>query len=230
VAGSFVKYLQTRVLVLRRHRTPVEAAAWPIARNSKGNIRAQYRCSDVNLLMEITIMRSLLPSLWSERPLADPFADMRRELDTMLSRSSRTWPSLEVGAAMPAVNVAETDDSVEITAELPGVDQKDISIDVDGNRLVISGEKKAETKKEDKNWRVVERSYGSFQRTLVLPFEPRTDACDAQFDNGVLRLKIAKPQVTSQESRKIQIKSGGQQGPKTIEGEKQPQSKGEKAA
>ena len=175
-------------------------------------------------------MRSLLPSLWSERTLTDPFADMRRELDTMFNRTARSWPSLEVGAAMPAVNVAETDDSVEITAELPGVDQKDISIDVDGNRLIISGEKKAETKKEDKNWHVVERSYGSFQRAIALPFEPKTDACDAQFDNGVLRLKIAKPQVSAPQSRKIQIKSSGQQGQKTIEGEKQPQGKAENKA
>lgn len=166
-------------------------------------------------------MRSLLPSLWSERALADPFSDMRRELDAMFNRSGRSWPSFEVGATMPAVNVAETEDSVEITAELPGVDEKDISVNVDGNRLIISGEKKAETKREDKNWHVVERSYGSFQRAIALPFEPKTDACDAQFDNGVLRLKIAKPQATSQESRKIQIKSGGQQGQKTIEGEKQ---------
>ena len=165
-------------------------------------------------------MRSLLPGLWSERALADPFSDMRRELDAMFNRSGRGLPSFEVGATMPAVNVAETGDSVEITAELPGVDEKDISVSVDGNRLIISGEKKAETKKDDQNWHVVERSYGSFQRAIALPFEPKTDACDAQFDNGVLRLKITKPQATSQESRKVQIKSG-KQGQKTIEGEKQ---------
>lgn len=172
-------------------------------------------------------MRSLLPGLWSERALADPFSDMRRELDAMLNRPGRAWPGFEVGATMPAVNVAETEDSIEITAELPGVDEKDISIDVDGNRLIISGEKKAETKKEDKNWHVVERSYGSFQRAVALPFEPKTDTCDAQFDNGVLRLKIAKPQVTNQQSRKIQIKSGGQQGQKTIEGQAQKQEQPE---
>ena len=96
-------------------------------------------------------MRSLLPGLWSERALADPFSDMRRELDAMFNRSGRGLPSFEVGATMPAVNVAETGDSIEITAELPGVDQKDIFIDVDGNRLIISGEKKAETKKDDQN-------------------------------------------------------------------------------
>jgi len=70
----------------------------------------------------------------------------------------------------------------------------------------------------------VERSYGSFQRAIALPFEPRTDACDAQFDNGILRLKITKPQATSQESRKVQIKSG-KQGQKTIEGEAHKQGK-----
>ena len=174
-------------------------------------------------------MRSPLPSPWSGRALADPFNEMRREFDTLINRSSRLWPEFDVGAALPAVNVAETPDSIEITAELPGVEDKDISIDVNGNRLIISGEKKAESKKEDKDWHLVERTYGSFQRSISLPFEPSTETCDAQFNNGVLRLKIAKPQVSAPQSRKIQIKSGGQQGQKTIESGKQ-QGKEEKAA
>ncbi|MDB5571628.1 MAG: hypothetical protein JWN93_2811 [Hyphomicrobiales bacterium] len=159
-------------------------------------------------------MKSLLPGLWTGgRALPDPFTELRRDLDAMFNRAGRNWPGFDVGATAPAVNVAETDDSIEVTAELPGVDEKDISVDIDGNRLVISGEKKAESKREDKNWHVVERSYGSFQRAVALPFEPKSEACEAHFDKGVLHLKIAKPQIAQQQNKKIEIRSGAPSSP-----------------
>jgi HSP20 family protein len=71
-------------------------------------------------------------------------------------------PSLNVGAGVPVIGVAETKDAIEVNAELPGVDEKDIKVSLDGNRLAISGEKKGETKKDEKDWHVEERSYGSF--------------------------------------------------------------------
>jgi HSP20 family protein len=158
-------------------------------------------------------MKSLLPGLWTGgRGLADPFADMRREMESFFNRSGRGWPTFESGFPMPAVNVAETPDAIEVTAELAGVDEKDISIDLDGSRLVISGEKKAEEKKEDKNWRIIESSYGSFQRSISLPFEPKEADCEAHFDKGVLRLKIAKPKNGQSQNKKIEIKSGAQPG------------------
>ena len=95
-------------------------------------------------------MKSLLPSLWSGRGLSDPFADLRREFDAMLDRTSQRWPGAEMGFSAP-VNIAETADAIEVSVELPGVDEKDVAIDVDGDRLVIAGEKKAEEKREDKN-------------------------------------------------------------------------------
>lgn len=154
-------------------------------------------------------MKSFLPGFWTGgRALSDPFADMRREMESFFNRSGRGWPAFETGFAMPAVNVAETQDAVEVTAELPGVDEKDISIDLEGSRLVISGEKKAEEKKEEKNWRVVESSYGSFQRSIALPFEPKESDCTAHFDKGVLHLRIAKPKNAQGQSSKIEIKPG----------------------
>lgn len=156
-------------------------------------------------------MKSLLPSFWSGgRGLSDPLADMRREIDSFFNRSGRAWPGLEVGFPVPAINVAETPDAIEVTAELPGVDEKDISVDIDGGRLIISGEKRAEEKKEEKNWRVVESSYGSFQRVISLPFEPQSEACEAHFDKGVLRLKIAKPKNAPQQKSRIEIRTGAQ--------------------
>jgi hypothetical protein len=83
---------------------------------------------------------------------------------------------------VPTIDVAETKDAIEVSAELPGVDEKDIKVSLDGNRLVISGEKKEETKKDEKDWNVEERSYGSFYRSMSLPFKPEDGAVEAHFD------------------------------------------------
>ena len=89
--------------------------------------------------------------------------------------------------------MAETADSIEVTAELPGVDEKDINVSLNRNQLVISGEKKEETKKDEKDWHVEERSYGSFYRSMSLPFNPAEGEVEAHFDKGVLHVNIKKP-------------------------------------
>ena len=77
------------------------------------------------------------------------------------------------------------------------------------NRLIISGEKKSETEQKDKDWQVVERSYGAFHRSIALPFEPGDDAVTAHFDKGVLRLAVKKPpEIAAKGVKKIEIKSG----------------------
>ena len=152
----------------------------------------------------------LLPTLRSRNQnLADPFAALQRELDSFFTDYNRGLPALtEVGARIPALNVAETKDAVEITTELPGVDEKDINVSLDGNRLVISGEKKQDSDRTDKEWHVVERSYGAFHRAIALPFEPNEDSIDAHFDNGVLHLKVKKPAEVEKAKKTIQIKAG----------------------
>jgi HSP20 family protein len=151
-----------------------------------------------------------LPSLWSKNQelVSDPFRAIRRDFEDMFRAFDRNWPSLDVGAGVPAVNVAETKDAFEVTAELPGVDEKDIKVSLDGNRLVISGEKKEETKKEEKDWHVEERSYGSFYRSMSLPFEPEYAAVEAHFDKGVLHLNIKKPAQVAKATKTIDIKTG----------------------
>ena len=106
--------------------------------------------------------------------------------------TSDPFSAPDIGAGTPAINVAETKDAFEVTAELPGVDEKDIEVSLDGDRLVISGEKKAESMTEEKDWHVEERSLGSFYRSISLPFEPENGAVDAYFDKGVLHLTIKK--------------------------------------
>jgi len=127
---------------------------------------------------------SLLPTLRSKNQnLADPFAAFRRELDSIFAAYNRALPTLaEVGARIPSLNIAETKDAIEITTELPGVDEKDINVSLDDNRLVISGEKKQESDRTDKEWDVVERSYGAFHRAIALPFEPNEASIEAHFD------------------------------------------------
>ena len=82
-----------------------------------------------------------LPSLWSNRDLVDPFRALQREMDNLFGDYAKNWPMAQALRA-PAINVAESDGEFEVTAELPGVDQKDIKLSLEGNRLVISGEKR----------------------------------------------------------------------------------------
>jgi HSP20 family protein len=151
-----------------------------------------------------------LPRLWTtgQEVTWDPFRAMRREMENALRAFDQNLPSSDIGAGAPAINVAETKDAFEVSAELPGVDEKDIKVSLDGNQLVISGEKKAESKKDEKNWHVEERSYGSFYRSMSLPFEPEDGAVDAHFDKGVLHLTIKKPAKAIKTTKTIDIKTG----------------------
>jgi HSP20 family protein len=151
-----------------------------------------------------------LPSLWSARQdaLVDPFRSLRREIEDTFRAFDSSLPTLNVGAKAPAINVAETAEAVEVTAELPGVEEKDIKVSLDGNRLTISGEKKEETKKDEKDWHIEERSYGSFYRAMSLPFSPADGAVEAHLDKGVLHVRVKKPTEAVSSAKTIEIKSG----------------------
>jgi HSP20 family protein len=158
---------------------------------------------------------NLLPRLWTttqELPW-DPLRAMRREMENALRAFDQNLSSPDIGAGAPAINVAETKDAFEVTAELPGVDENDIKVSLDDNQLLISGEKKAESTKEEKDWHVEERSYGSFYRSMSLPFEPEDGAVEAHFDKGVLHLTIKKPAKAIKATKTIDIKTGA--APKT---------------
>ncbi len=151
-----------------------------------------------------------LPRLWTtgQEVTWDPFRAVRREMENALRVFDQNASSPDIGAGEPAISVAETKDAFEVTAELPGVDEKDIKVRLDDNQLVISGEKKAESTKEEKDWHVEERSYGSFYRSISLPFEPEDGAVDAHFDKGVLHLMIKKPAKAIKSTKTIDIKTG----------------------
>lgn len=139
----------------------------------------------------------------------DPFTSMRREMDRLLEGFGRElgWPREgAAGARMaPSVDVSETETELRIEAELPGVDQKDVEIVVTDNTLTIKGEKKAQKEEKKKDYHVVERSYGSFARSLTLPFSPDPSKAKADFSKGVLTVTLPKPPELEAKAKKIAI-------------------------
>ena len=109
------------------------------------------------------------------------------------------------GSWLPAVSVSESNEELLLTAELPGLSENDISIELENNVLTLSGEKSEERKEEDeeRQYHVVERSYGSFTRSFTLPRTVDASAIVATFDNGVLSVKLPKAQEAK--GRKIEI-------------------------
>jgi HSP20 family protein len=106
---------------------------------------------------------------------------------------------------MPSVDIAETDGNVTVKAELPGMDAKDIDIDVSGDVLTLRGEKKTEEEKKEERYFCRERHYGAFQRSFRLPAWVQSDKVDAEFKNGVLSINIPKSEESKQ--KKIEIKT-----------------------
>jgi HSP20 family protein len=104
----------------------------------------------------------------------------------------------------PNVEVSETDKEVKVTAELPGLEQKDVAVELANGMLTISGEKKSET--EDKERRFSERYYGRFERRIPVD-DIETDKVDASFHNGVLTVKLPKSPTAKEKVKKIAIKS-----------------------
>jgi HSP20 family protein len=149
----------------------------------------------------------------TESSYADPFLSLHREMNRLFDdvfRGSSLPTSGEHGNWMqPRIDVSETDKEVRICAELPGVSEKDIDVSLDDDVLTIRGEKKSERKEDKENYHVSERSYGTFQRAMRLPFAVNPDEVRADFSNGALT--VTMPRGKEQErSRRIQVSAGGQ--------------------
>ena len=124
------------------------------------------------------------------------FDDVFNRFDAgMPSAFGRTWPSLEVNA---------TENDLRVSAELPGLDPKDVEILVDGDVLTIRGEKKSET--EDRGRHFSERYYGRFERSLRLPFDVEDNKAEASFKNGVLTVTLPKSARLAESAKRIAIK------------------------
>jgi HSP20 family protein len=115
---------------------------------------------------------------------------------------------------LPAMDVVESDDHFVLTADLPGLGEEDVNIEIEDNVLTVSGERKAEHEDKREGFVRVERSYGSFRRSLTLPKDVDADAVSANFDKGVLEIRIPKPE--QRKPRKVEIQVGER--PAAIEG------------
>ncbi|MDP8916058.1 MAG: Hsp20/alpha crystallin family protein [Pseudomonadota bacterium] len=119
----------------------------------------------------------------------------------------------------PRVDVISTEaGGYEIHAELPGVEESDIDLSVEGNMLTLSGERRQAREENRRSYRVRERSVGAFSRTIALPFEAKPEQIDAEFKNGVLTIRVERPREPERRGSKVNIRSGGGSASTTIEG------------
>jgi HSP20 family protein len=142
----------------------------------------------------------------------DEFLGLRRQFDRLFDDmlSVGPWPTFEsVGDFTPRVNVIDRADGIEVTAELPGLDEKDIDLSVTANALTIKGEKRAEQEQREGGFYRRERRYGSFCRTIPLTAETADlDNVSATFKNGLLTVNIPKKAEAQTLSKRIAVKSG----------------------
>jgi len=128
-----------------------------------------------------------------------------------LSRMFDVRPTLRLATSLtlptPAMDVIEDTDAYKLTAELPGMSEKDIEVVVSDGTLTLKGEKKKETERKDKNYYMAERTYGSFERSFTLPEGVDRDKVGAEFTKGVLTITLPKKPEAKVEPTKIEVKA-----------------------
>jgi HSP20 family protein len=140
------------------------------------------------------------------RPHRRDITRFNREMDTLWDRFFSDMPFAGFEREwMPSVDVAESDGDITVRAELPGLEAKDIDLNISGDLLSIRGEKKSKEEVKEDDYFSRESYYGSFQRSIRLPAEVQSDKVDASFKNGVLDIKLPKFETT--QSKKIEIKA-----------------------
>jgi HSP20 family protein len=165
------------------------------------------------------LLRDLLPvnrnrALAGETRRADPFYAMQRDMNRLFGEF---WPEFELpavsggngrlGPVVPRIDVSETEKTIQVTAELPGLEEKDIEVTFVDGTLTISGEHKEETEKKDeeKKYYVKERTYGSFQRVLSIGENVDQDKIKAAFKNGVLTVELPKAEEPAAKVKRVPI-------------------------
>ena len=156
-----------------------------------------------------------------------------RELNALQNSMNRLFDSqfggrdesLTTGAFVPAVDVYEDEHSVQLKLEVPGVAEKDLDIRVENNTLTVSGERKFEKEEKEENFHRIERRYGSFTRSFTLPNTVNTEDIKADYEQGVLKIRLGKRQEAKPKQIKVNIGTA-----KPVEGQKiEAQAKGQVA-
>jgi HSP20 family protein len=116
------------------------------------------------------------------------------------------WPGRFMSRQfVPALDVSENDDEFVVKAELPGIDPKEVDINLTGDLLTIKGDKKDEKEEKGENFHTIERSYGSFSRSFQLPCDVQEDKIEAHYKDGVLDLRLPKAENAKRKSVKIKV-------------------------
>lgn len=146
-----------------------------------------------------------------------PFRELEpfREFGRMKREMDRLWNSFfggglrrrtdEDGGWLPSLDISETKNDLVVKAELPGMDPKDIDISLSDGSLTIKGEKKQEREEKEENYHFIERSYGSFCRSVRLLKEVKHDKVNASFKNGVLKIVLPKSEEAKKKEVKIKV-------------------------
>jgi HSP20 family protein len=158
----------------------------------------------------------------SALPARQPFESLRREVDRLFEDFDRGfwrspfrsafalepfWRSELAWPAAPAVDVTESDKAYEITADLPGMSEKDIEVKLAAGGLVIAGQKHEEKEEKKKDYYLNERRFGSFKRSFRVPENVEADKIEASFKNGVLTVTLPKTAQTQKAEKKIAVKA-----------------------
>ncbi len=142
---------------------------------------------------------------------SDPFFQFHQEMNRLFDDFFTDFGASSAfadrgGARQAHIDYKDTGKSIELQAELPGIDEDDIHVELNDNLLTIRGEKKIEDDEEEDG--VSRRAWSSFQRSMSLPFDVDPDAIEATFKNGVLKLTLPKPPELESKTRKIEVRRG----------------------
>ena len=155
-------------------------------------------------LAPLTRTAPLLRDFWSD----DPLADFRRELDRLFDGFFNEGAP-EAATYAPRLDLRETDEHLELAVDLPGIAPENLDLNVRSDLVSISGRRESDEAAERAGWHRRERSIGRFERAIRLPFAIDPDQVQASYDNGVLNVRIAKPENLRTSTRRIPITHQG---------------------
>jgi len=157
------------------------------------------------------MFRSLMPfGRPVESASTDPMLSLQRQVNSLFEdmfRGVPAFPERGTFALEPSIDLKETDDAVEVEAELPGVDKNDIEVTLEDGTLTIKGEKKVEKEESKAGYYMSERRYGSFLRSVGLPPGVDVEKISADFSNGVLKVTLPKIPEAQAKARRIEVKT-----------------------
>lgn len=139
---------------------------------------------------------------WSYLPT---ISSLQNEMNRMVDSIFREGSLTETGMWLPPIDLSETNDKITVKAEIPGIDPKDIDISIQDNTLFLKGEKREEKEEKGKNYYRIERQYGSFSRSVVLPATVNTDKVTAECKNGVLEITLQKKEEVKPKQISIKV-------------------------